>query len=58
MEGYRYEICPLQRMFIDVQEMFDGKPSEDFDSGKGIDLMESWRGMNDCAHSREIGQLA
>jgi len=45
-------------MFVDIQEMFDGKPSEDFDSGEAVDLMESWRGMDDCAHSREVGELA
>lgn len=45
-------------MFIDVQEMFDRESSEDFDSGKAVDLMESWRGMNNCVHSREAGELA
>jgi hypothetical protein len=58
IEGYGYKICPLQRMFIDVQEMFDGEPSEDFDSGKAVDLVESWRGIDDCAHSREVWELA
>jgi len=45
-------------MFFNFQEMFDGEPSEESDSGKAVDLMESGRGMNDCAHSREVGELA